>query len=178
MFNDKYGLTEAVLSGRKTMTRRVCKLSNGAGLHSYMLDKENRTVEILTDRQLIDIKPAYWIGEEVAVAQSGYDILQEIKRDYGELSNKAEIFKKAHMKEAFWYNKMFVSAYLCPHRIQIINIKVEQLQAISDEECLREGVIPFDAPRVEFANLIDKISGKGTWERNPYVFVYSFKLIK
>ena len=25
MFNDKYGLTQAVLDGRKTMTRRICK---------------------------------------------------------------------------------------------------------------------------------------------------------
>lgn len=25
--------------------------------------------------------------------------------------------------------------------------------------------------------LIDKVSGKGTWESNPYVFVYEFELI-
>ena len=25
MFNDRYGLTAAVLQGRKTMTRRICK---------------------------------------------------------------------------------------------------------------------------------------------------------
>lgn len=29
-----------------------------------------------------------------------------------------------------------------------------------------------------FAALIDKIGGKGTWQSNPYVFVYDFKLIK
>ena len=28
-----------------------------------------------------------------------------------------------------------------------------------------------------YSVLIDKISGKGTWESNPYVFVYDFKLI-
>ena len=26
--------------------------------------------------------------------------------------------------------------------------------------------------------LIDKVSGKGTWEGNPYVFVYEFKVIE
>lgn len=35
----------------------------------------------------------------------------------------------------------------------------------------------FDTPREAFAALIDKVSGKGTWESNPYVFVYEFKLI-
>jgi hypothetical protein len=36
----------------------------------------------------------------------------------------------------------------------------------------------FDTPREAYASLIDKISGKGTWERNPYVFVYDFELVK
>ena len=33
----------------------------------------------------------------------------------------------------------------------------------------------FRTPREAFAHLIDKVSGKGTWERNPYVFVYDFE---
>ena len=28
-----------------------------------------------------------------------------------------------------------------------------------------------------FAALIDKVSGKGTCERNPYVFCYTFELV-
>ena len=28
-----------------------------------------------------------------------------------------------------------------------------------------------------FAALIDKVSGKGTWKKNPWVFAYSFELI-
>ena len=33
-------------------------------------------------------------------------------------------------------------------------------------------------PSKAYAELIDKVSGKGTWESNPYVFVYDFELIK
>lgn len=36
MFNDDYGLTQAVLDGRKTMTRRVCKY-----------DRPNETYDIV-----------------------------------------------------------------------------------------------------------------------------------
>ena len=32
--------------------------------------------------------------------------------------------------------------------------------------------------RTRYAALIDKISGKGTWENNPWVFVYDFELVK
>lgn len=33
-------------------------------------------------------------------------------------------------------------------------------------------------PKEAFAALIDKVSSKGTWESNPYVFVYEFELVK
>lgn len=35
----------------------------------------------------------------------------------------------------------------------------------------------FDTPREAFAALIDKVSGKGTWNINPFVWVYEFELI-
>lgn len=35
----------------------------------------------------------------------------------------------------------------------------------------------FDTHREAFAFLIDRVSGKGTWESNPYVFVYEFELV-
>ena len=79
----------------------------------------------------------------------------------------------------------------------MINIDVQRLQDISDEDCLKEGIdrcekewgywehvngsfnfYAFDTIRKAFASLIDKVSGKGTWEKNPWVFVYSFILIK
>ncbi len=99
---------------------------------------------------------------------------------------------------------MFVRADLMPHRIRITNVRIERLQDISDEDCIKEGVgisstdnrigtpfgIPFNyfvgedkkgcrysTPREAYVALIDKISGKGTWESNPYVFVYDFELV-
>ena len=37
---------------------------------------------------------------------------------------------------------------------------------------------PYCTPQDAYEILIDKVSGKGTWERNPYVFVYDFELVK
>lgn len=95
---------------------------------------------------------------------------------------------------------MFVKADLMPHHIEITGIKVERLQEISDEDCLKEGIIkgkcgsesthfmdayyvpkekqPYCTPRDAFEILIDKVSGKGVFQSNPYVFVYEFNLIK
>ena len=87
-----------------------------------------------------------------------------------------------------------------PHQIQITGICIQRLQEISDESCLREGVRyekelatsrPYgcsnaygafvelgSTPREAFAALIDKVSGRGTWESNPYVVAYGFELVK
>lgn len=100
---------------------------------------------------------------------------------------------------AGWNNKMFVKSYACKHHIKITNVKVERLQDISDEDCLKEGIIkgkcgsesthfmdvyyvpkdkqPYCTPRDAFAVLIDKVSGKCTWESNPFVFCYEFVLV-
>lgn len=83
-----------------------------------------------------------------------------------------------------------------PHQIRITDVRCERLQDISDSECLREGVqyieeiekyylertdreegFYFDSPREAFASLIDKVSGKGTWENNPWIIVYEFELL-
>ena len=109
--------------------------------------------------------------------------------------------------KAGWTNKMFVRADLMPHHIRITDVKVERLQDISKEDCLKEGIIfiePlsiigedayffavkrkvrqmydnilkfFSSPQRAYADLIDKICGRGTWKRNPWVVAYSFELL-
>lgn len=180
MFNDKYGLTKAVLEGRKTMTRRIVKHPEEVLLnyHGYLQTEKYR----------------YQVGEVVAVAQSYKDAGLEdkyvIRQDIKGYSSWMDIDANC---TSGWGNKMFVKADLMPHQIRITNVRVERLQDISDEDCLNEGVFlgqfhtysyagrprcPFNTPRDAFASLINRISGKGTWESNPWVFVYEFELVE
>ena len=170
MFNDKYLLTQAVLNGTKTMTRRLLK--EGTPLGNW-----EETAKHLP----------YKVGEVVAIAQS-----------YKELYPNAdfEMVGNGFMTEsAGWNNKMFVRANLMKRHIRITDIKIERLREISDDDCLREGVYRFGksvyaferktegylsifpTAREAFASLINKISCKGTWENNPWVVAYSFELI-
>lgn len=206
MFKDKYCLTQAVLSGTKTMTRRVLTLTldkkvagkltrvypskvffdNGKWLFdldgkTYLLPKENY--------------PRYNVGEVVAVIQPYKDIV-DYMAEYNDIMLKR---KNVPFREfaAGWSDKRFVKAAFMPHHIRITDIKVERLQDISDEDIMREGVwqfydnelfyvsqnigyaptVAFPSARLAFWYLIDKISGKGTWERNPWVAAYSFELV-
>ena len=196
MFNDKYGLTQAVLEGRKTQTRRT-----------FLKPGEETLLDGITPEYLISVRSRYKVGETIAIAQSYKDIHAEVLREVGDLDLKNEF-----LKSKGYTNKMFVKAETMPHAIRITNIRVERLQDISDEDCLKEGICRSDIkntlwgvapirgegesgttyehsvlgcgpwhlfPSVKraYASLIDRISGKGTWASNPYVFVYDFELI-
>lgn len=218
MFNDKYSLTQAVLNGRKTMTRRVCKYDRPNETYDIVFpvfepndyDNDGNIVSPLNyvfgwkndkgDFTGWNI-PKYKVGEVVAVAQRYKDVVE--KRDEAQetllLYKIGEKYLTMEEMGAGWSNTMFTKADLMPHHIRITNIKIERLQNISDEDCLKEGIYkgrcgsvdthfmdayyykgdiqPYCTPRNAFAELINKVSGKGTWESNPYVFVYEFKLV-
>lgn len=151
MFNDKYSLTQAVLNGRKTMTRRIIKCPEtykGCPVKGLRItgSKDIRlAVEMLVYNEECDdfvpmyIQPRYEIGEVLAIAQS-YESLgmnPEIA-----LNDKDGIGFYTKTKFApGWKNKMFVRADLMCHHIRITNIKIQRLQEISNEDCLKEGII-------------------------------------
>ena len=152
MFNDKYSLTQAVLDGRKTMTRRIIKCPRtfkgewvaGFNIHRRHSDKKIVDWPCMYDADerefdMGEILPKYKVGEVLSIAQS-----------YESLGMNPEIALNDrdgigfYTKTKFapgWKNKMFVRADLMPHHIRITNIKIERLQDISDEDCLAEGVV-------------------------------------
>lgn len=191
MFNDRYGLTLAVLEGRKTMTRRLIPrefFTLNRDTHADTLVYENANGDFI---DILDSKYCHYkVGEIVAVAQSYEQVYHQ------EGLETIDMFVSGLRHTVGWRNKMFVRAELMPHRIRITDVRVERLQDIGDEDCLREGVqfLPeinryyfectgcegfyFDYPREAFASLIDKVLGRGTWDSNPWVFVYEFELIR
>ena len=200
MFNDKFGLTKAVLDGRKTQTRRIMK-----GKPLFPSD-EIESAGVLGDEvqiianggeSLITMKLPFRVGEIVAVAQSYKDIFSAFSQHPNPQLN---IGVKNPTDTAGWNNKMFVKAELMPHQIRITDVRVEKLQDISDEDCIKEGIQKmltgceyyqysfydndkglwnnYRTPREAFARLINKVSRKDVWTENPYVFVYDFELVK
>lgn len=197
MFNDSYGLTQAVLEGRKTQTRRIVYTQNGFVVfdgEDFQLKKLDNGQALLTLCNNRFKTARYKIGETIAIAQKYEDLIKndEFYRLCGKNGMPLECIKY----EKGCTNKMFVRADLMPHHIRITNIRVERLQDISDEDCLKEGIWtrtgrwycydiikrgmefydPYPDPREAYSVLIDRISGKGTWGSNPYVFVYDFEI--
>lgn len=204
MFNDKYGLTEAVLSGNKTQTRRNFNLkfytgvkSNPDNIKEIFPDKIYKSNDIwyyvfYGKKYKIPKKylPKYEIGEIVAISQSYGTLDKNSLPDNIDETNKG------------WKNKMFTAPAFMPHSIRITDIKAERIADISEDDCFAEGirkytkdenVFKYDladgyemdswqkmsrTPLKAYEKLIGKLSGKEYWKRNPYVWVYTFELVK
>ena len=195
MFNSEYGLEKAVLARTKNLTRR-----DGAKVRiQYEIELslgnilgcggKRETLEEFAIR-----RGPFKVGDIVPVQQRYRDFL---------LFNHAVMEKGKQITAGMskgWENKMFVRTSLMPHHIKITEVRFEQLKCISDEECLREGIYRrddvidtqmrsvvryqyygnpamFKSPREAYASLIDKLGGRGTWERNEFQYVYGFELV-
>ena len=160
MFNDKYGLTEAVLERRKTQTRRI--------LNPTMLFERLNTYEGWEKEDIVDWKKCckdrlykangeelkemlnyalshsiYKVGDKVAIAQRYIDLAgnDEFLRLCAIHGMPLEYLKF----EKGCKNKMFVKADLMPYHIYITNVRIERLQDISEEDCLAEGIVDFES---------------------------------
>lgn len=200
MYNERYGLEQAVIDGIKEMTRRTAYNGEISKPNwGICLEGKDKGKAYLCDGECVMAKSKYAIGEVVSVAQSYKNI--EDKLPVPLADNEFEQKQSYHIYGDLpgWHNKMFVKADLMPHRIKITDIRVERMQDISDEDILKEGIIKnesgfpdvyyffdnkqslwngFPSAREAFAVLIDKVSGKGTWESNPWVFAYTFEIVK
>lgn len=189
MFNDQYGLTEAVLDGRKTQTRRIAYEKPFKHIRScgFCTEGKDKGKLAINDGNEIVAKSTYKIGEIVAVAQR-----------YNDIPFNNEIFKGAGLSIG-WGNKMFVKSDLMPHQIKITDIRCERLQDISTDDCMKEGIYcsmvwshgsySYDAtndskrkkwwyrtPIEAYKMLSCKLHLH--WDSNSLVFVYDFKLVK
>jgi hypothetical protein len=197
MFNEHYGLESETLNGTKTRTSRIVNIPKtrcGKEVVYLQPDRDNIFTKVEVDLLDADgfsiepdpsIIPSYKLNEVVAIKQS-YSIA---------LSLIDWCHREIYKDEAGWTNKMFVRNDLMPHHIKITDINVQYLQDISDEDILKEGIyyavdpnlgegwtfkgskMVYDIPIDAFKELIDKTCGKGTWCRDPLVWVYYYKLV-
>lgn len=185
LFNDKFCLTQAVLDGTKTMTRRLLKAGTPLG-------NWEETAKHLP----------YEVGDIVAIAQPYKDIIECLPMYSDAILDEVGMPRKEF--KAGWTNKMFVRADLMPHHIRITDVKAENLQDISDEDIMREGIrkggyaggcmycynktyirkgnryvepIYNTTPIRAFASLMYKVCGGEVWRFNPLVGAYSFELV-
>lgn len=150
-----------VVSGEKTMTRRIIKSQP---------DKRGvRTTNVaFEDWHGREVKPRYKVGE-----------ILYLKEPCGRISGimfyKYDYPKGHKMRTDFagWGNKLFMKAENARYKIQITDVRIERARSITEADAIAEGFKSL----AEFQNAWIRINGISSWKPNPYVFVYKFERI-
>lgn len=138
--------------------------------------------------------PRYKVGEVVAVAQSYNEVVREFTGLAFEPGSTNKMFVRADLMPY----RIRITGIKC-ERLQNISdaecmkegvvggIIGYYVPGIKCKDWSKESYVDtedgrtwklFPTPREAFASLIDKVSGRGTWDRNPWVVVYEFELVK
>lgn len=169
-------MVQAILDERKTQTRRVLK--------KQPVDEDYRWWHCKGDSPFIDIAncPYGQIGDRLWVRES-YSYYHSIKDEQGnpKIAYKADIYDSG-LKSFKWKPSIHMPRSASRITLEITDICVEQLQDISEEDCLSEGINyqgnAYDTIGA-FSELWDSINVKNhTWNSNPYVWVIEFKMIQ
>lgn len=166
-------LFNRVVDGSKTQTRRIC------GFRGEDLSEIEKAKLLATCR--------YRLNEEVYLKEPYIDDLSmdDVFYKYGEEDPMLDY-------SYAWKNKLFMPESAARYFIKITGVKIERLQDISDEDCLKEGIYEeewggyfhpgndmiWTSPKGAYEHLINSIDGLETWGQNPYVYVYDFELIE
>lgn len=175
-------MVRAMIDGRKTMTRRLAwrDVPTRDGVYAG---------EIKTRRpspwQKVKPGDRLWVKETFSVAPS---------EAYGEIAHY-----RASIRDGFgviWTSSRFMPRRHSRLTLLVTATKIERLQAISEEDCLSEGVrrdgpeygawlasytvsdIESRAARGAFKGLWIKLHGSDAWDANPEVVAVTFDVRK
>jgi hypothetical protein len=170
-------MVRAILAGKKTQTRRILKRQpHGAG--EWVL----RGISWMFPNvcPYIAIKCPYGQpGDRLWVRETWYDCIDNNDIPRYAADGPAPITENRHYKKR---PSIFMPHLMSRITLEIINIKIERLQDISERDALAEGVysaVVTDenhvAPSECFKKLWESINGAGSWKANPWVWVIEFK---
>lgn len=200
-------MVRAILNGRKTMTRRVVKPQPNFpfGCNRIVLEPDpwhNDAFEGTAadgmgnqgQRQLV------WYCEDYAgnlVAQWSPkrpfampgDVLWVRETHYREgvgcdVIYRADPDAERDLDPAFtgcaWIPSIFMPRWASRITLEVINVRVERLQDISEADAKAEGVAMHGDDNAEhaFAQLWSEINGADSWTANPWVWVVEFRKLE
>lgn len=197
-------MVRAILSGEKTVTRRVMKpqpTPSRLGGHSWPCPIHQTMLHVEQELQngegiwggLADSACPHgapgdrlWVRETFATLSAGqyepvkpaYGYGQEVRFAATDPLADCDVGVRGYP----WRPSIHMPRWASRILLEITAVRVERVQDISDEQALAEGVdqtntsIPGYA-RQRFQDLWESINGAGSWDANPWVWVVEFKRI-
>jgi hypothetical protein len=196
-------MVRAILEGRKTQTRRVVKPTMTAPrvallrMEPWVIDG----VQEVDDHGLpcwVGFHPDYpgeakWfscphggVGDRLWVCETWCECDGDTGRS---IAFRADDWADCPADNGRWRPSIFMPRWASRFLLEITDVKVEQVQDISEADAIAEGVTPTSAgdgypfvmsARMNFVDLWDDINGERigcSWGDNPWVWAITFKRI-
>lgn len=184
-------MVQAILAGRKTMTRRVIKFPKDYDVDALVYNnyphglKYNSTLMGGTVQRL---EPKWAMGDVLWVREtfgkSGERVFHKADNDDFENAGLMGLY------DFKWKPSIFMPKEACRIRLKITNVRVERLHDITEQDGKKEGVekikdgfkiydretdqLAYNS-RASFMTLWSKINGMDGWDANPWVWVIEFE---
>jgi hypothetical protein len=191
-------MVRALLDGRKTQTRRVLKPQAAAGAYRLATyDPKGKAFFASDDtgkleRVRIPFAPGdrlYVREAHALVPSSAYRASEGVQQTV----DPSDRYRACIYREGFdrsnggflWRPSIHMPRWASRLTLTVTEVRVEQLQDISAEDCTAEG-IPFESDALapaewsisRFADLWNSIHGPDAWDANPWVVAVSFTVRK
>lgn len=198
-------MVRALLSGRKTQTRRIIKPQPEATLSGSLSGKWlSRPLNGLLLPKIEDIAihcPFGVVGDRIWVRETfqgplfDYDLMDSYCKDPTPFEKPEFCVYKADGVPApefydaddelhcCWRPSIHMPRWACRILLEITNVRVERLKSISDGDAIREGcstadMMSGDCVADVFARLWVSIYGSDSWNATPWVWVIEFKRVE
>ena len=190
----------AILDGRKTQTRRIMKVqpdSRGTRCTNVHFEDWHGKQLKCPYGWVGDI---LWVRETwVMHNRSKYRFYLTYQSGDLWIKYKADGVENYETGEKIlWKPSIFMPKHVCRIKLEITDIRVEKLCDITEKDAMAEGIKEVILSRVKYVNgdktwtdyssdywftnpiesyrtLWESINGKGSWEKNPWVWCISFK---
>lgn len=202
-------MVRALLAGRKTVTRRVVK-PQPRSIRATTKESPNAPVElpILGDPTKEPFRPGdrLWVREtwgvtlDVALDQARYGATNAAR---AKVRYAADGVAKERLGVERWRPSIHMPRWASRLTLEVTGVRVERLQAITEEDAVAEGVERApgrDVPAAmgggvetwrdyrdddawctsacaSFASLWQSLNGAGSWAANPWVWVVAFRVM-
>lgn len=176
-------MVKAILEGRKTQTRRVIKPQPASGVRfspfvpGQVEDGHGRELRCpyAVDRLWVreTWQAVHYTGEQTGYKEYPGEVVQE---DYGP---KFGLVFPGGGWDGRWRPSIFMPRWASRITLEVVSVRVERLQEISDSDARAEGVLCDLNCRRPFMELWDSINAKRGygWDSNPWVWVIEFERV-
>ncbi len=188
-------MVRAILSGAKTQTRRMAKgvvaMHARTGEALAKLDSAGPRVRcpfgqpgdrLWVRETTVDVERHGYIGPVYLQSEEGIATLQ------GGLAPAPDDMPEVEPHEITLRPSIHMPRSMCRLVLEITDVRVERLQAISEADAIAEGLTqteiagwlpgPCDHPEWAFHQLWNQVYGESAWDNNPWVWVIEFKRLE